>query len=258
MNNTNDIGSSARLPLPSRLEPRWAFFLDVDGTLLDHADDPANVIVTSGLHNTLQRLSQHIGNALALVSGRSMADLDRLFAPFKYPAAGQHGLEVRNAEGRLTRSDGAAHLNKFVVNALLDATGPLSGVLVEDKGLSVALHYRRAPYLRNRLQEIVRELIRGLRKDLQVIDGNMAFEIKPAHVDKGVAIRKLMDQLPFFGRIPVYAGDDTTDEDGFSVVNALGGLTIKVGAGRSLAQCRASNPSHVRQWLAACAAHLDG
>lgn len=245
-----DAGDPA---LPTRFDARWALFLDVDGTLLDHADEPAGVVLASGLLATLKRLCTYTQGALALVSGRSIADLDKLFTPCTFAAAGQHGLEIRDTQGQIAFDEQARARNAVAVEALMRQTRKLVNITVEDKGLSVALHYRRAPYLRDRLLHLTRGLARTLGSDFRVIDGNMAFEIKSGPSDKGSAIRKLLNDPVFHTRTPIYVGDDTTDEDGFALVNAMNGLSVKVGLGPSIATQRAANPTEVRRWLTLCA-----
>lgn len=236
-----------RLALPYRTD--LALFLDVDGTLLDHVADPAAVRATPQLDATLRALWRATGGALALVSGRAIADLDRIFGIADMPCAGQHGLEIRTPDGRVHREDAIAHNVATVAGVLTRAAAGMAGVLVENKGLSVALHYRQAPRARGALHRLAETLVHALGGGLQLMDGNHAFEIKPAHADKGRAIGVLMQSAPFRGRLPVFLGDDRTDEDGFTAVNDLGGYSVKVGPGPSVAHLRAPSPAAVRQWL---------
>lgn len=235
------------LPLPLRSDV--ALFLDVDGTLLDHVADPASVRATPQLDTTLRILQRATGGAVAMVSGRSIADLDRIFGNVHMPCAGQHGLEIRAPDGSIRREDAIAHLVDAAAALLTRATRGMPGVMVENKGLSVALHYRQAPRARDTLHRVANELMRDIGPDLQLLDGNHAFEFKPVRSDKGRAILALMEMPPFRGRVPIFLGDDRTDEDGFAVVNALGGHSVKVGPGPSIAGLRAATPETVRQWL---------
>jgi trehalose 6-phosphate phosphatase len=235
----------------------WALFLDVDGTLLDFADHPDAVVTPARLREILQRIFRCNGGALALVSGRRLADLDRLFQPFRYPAAGQHGLERRDVHGTVTRMEGVAERLNAAARALEVQARGVHGVLVEHKGLTLAIHYRRAPHLRDWAASAARTLLTRLGDEFRSIEGKMVFEIKPSGKDKGVAIAEFMREAPFAGRLPVFVGDDATDEDGFAVVNALHGLSIKVGPGVSVACCRTGGADGVRRWLEGYADHLD-
>lgn len=235
-----------RLPC---FDASWALFLDVDGTLIDLAERPDAVVVSVRLRLALQRIFRCNGGALALVSGRRLADLDRLFEPARYPAAGQHGLERRGFQGSVTRAAGLASRVSEAAQEILAQANGLEGVVVEHKGLSLAIHYRRAPQLRDWVARATRALLLRLGDEFRLIEGNMVSEIGPSGKDKGAAIAEFMREPPFAGRRPVFVGDDATDEDGFAVVDAFNGLSVKVGPGPSLARWRASGTARVRQWL---------
>jgi trehalose 6-phosphate phosphatase len=230
-------------------QPGWALFLDVDGTLLDIAERPDQVDthkVDCALVAGLQRAA---GGALALISGRSLAQLDVMFAPLRLPAAGQHGYERRDVRGE-------RHRHRFPVDSLRPAKDALrafagrhAGLVFEDKGASVALHYRLAPQLEQAALDAVREVSAPLGDAVQVQGGKMVWELKPAGADKGTAIEEFMGEPPFAGRTPVFLGDDVTDEHGFRVVNRLGGHSIKVGEGESAARFRLPSPAAARDWL---------
>ncbi|MDZ7711971.1 MAG: trehalose-phosphatase [Rhodovibrio sp.] len=218
-------------PLDPGLEPdRWALFLDVDGTLLGFQGRPEDVHLHDCLRRILHALDAGLGHALALVSGRTLADLDRIQAPLQLPAAGLHGLERRGADGTVDRGvEGAAldHM-RAGLSAFVDRHDAL---WLEDKGRTLAVHYRADPRLQRTVLDRVNALCAGEAPDtLTVLDGKMVCEVKPRHADKGSAIRSFMARPPFAGRRPVFLGDDVTDEDGFRAVNALGGLSIRVGA----------------------------
>ncbi|HTS53915.1 MAG TPA: trehalose-phosphatase [Burkholderiales bacterium] len=249
------MASSEQSGLP-RFDRNWALFLDVDGTLLDVADRPEAVVVPPNLCEILQRISQLTGGALALVSGRQVADLDRLFEPVRYPAAGQHGVERRDALGKTTMMGGVAHLIHAAASELREQASGQQGVCVEHKGLTLAMHYRLAPHRRDWVAGAMRSLLARLGDEFRLIEGDMVFEIAPGGKDKGVAISEFMREPPFAGRLPVFLGDDSTDEDGFDVVNALNGLSVKVGAGVSVARWRAADAQSVRKWLADYAQYL--
>jgi len=235
-----------RLP---RFDACWALFLDVDGTLIDFAERPDAIVVCARLRAALERIFQRNGGALALISGRPLADLDRLFEPAQYPAAGQHGLERRGHRGRVTRVAGlASRVSQAAQDILAQAHG-LAGVIVEHKGLSVAIHYRGAPQLRDWVARATRAQLLRLGDEFRLIEGNMVSEIGLSGKDKGAAIAEFMREPPFVGRLPVFVGDDATDEDGFAVVDAFHGLSVKVGPGPSLARWRASGTERVRRWL---------
>lgn len=238
-------------------EGGWALFLDVDGTLLDIARHPDAVTVTPELQAMLHRVHALSDGAVALVSGRSLSDLDRLFGAPLYPAAGQHGLERRDAAGHVTRSLGAMERINHAAQALASQVRMRQGVVVEHKGLSLALHYRTAPEMGEWAHATMQALLGELGPGFQLVAGKMVYELKPGGRDKGTAIADFMAEPPFSGRTPVFIGDDVTDEDGFTVVNIAGGHSIKVGPGQSIARWRLGDASAVRDWLAAYAQFLQ-
>jgi trehalose 6-phosphate phosphatase len=239
-----------------RFARNWALFLDVDGTLLDYADRAEEVVVPPNLRVVLQELLQLNAGALALISGRQLMELDQLFQPIRYPAAGQHGVERRDAQGKSVVLEGVANRIHEVASALRDKARFLEGVSVEHKGLSVAMHYRLAPHLRDSVEDILRLALAELGAEFRLISGNMVLEITPGGKDKGAAIAEFMREPPFAGRLPVFLGDDTTDEDGFDVVNAANGISVRVGAGASIARWRIADAPSVRRWLADYAEYL--
>jgi trehalose 6-phosphate phosphatase len=239
---------------PAVLPPfdcNWAFFLDFDGTLIDIAETPEAVDPGPEEISLLKRLSQACGGALALISGRSIARMDELFAPLVLPAAGQHGAERRDAQGRRHRYRFSAQALRPVAGGIRSFAARHRGLVFEDKGASVALHYRLAPELAAAAYEAVREAAEPLGDAVEVQGGKMVVELKPAGCDKGRAIEAFMQEPPFAGRVPVFLGDDVTDEYGFRVVNRLGGHSVKVGEGESAARWRLENPAAARAWLVA-------
>lgn len=225
-----------------------ALFLDVDGTLLPIAATPDAVTVDPATTELLVRLHAAFGDALALISGRSLPELDRLFAPQRFAAAGQHGAEWRDAGGRRRQAD--AHRRELLqlqpqLRALAAADHRL---LIEDKALSLALHYRQAP---ERAQELAAALETALRgyPALMLQRGKCVLEVRAQKSDKSTAIRRLLENAPFAGRRPVFVGDDLTDEAGFKLVNALGGYSIKVGPEPSAASLRLANQEATLAWL---------
>lgn len=195
------------------------------------------------------RLRDAAGGALALISGRPIAGIDRLFSPLKLAAAGQHGAERRGARGEVVRMDLPVQEMRKAADAIAGFAARHEGLVFENKGLSMALHYRLAPHLGGAAEAAVREAAAGLGGALEVQSGKMVVEAKPAGRDKGRAIEEFMREAPFAGRVPVFIGDDLTDEHGFEVVNRLGGHSVKVGEGPSAARWRLETPAAVRAWL---------
>ena len=243
-------GQETAAALPTAGE-RWAFFFDIDGTLLELAETPSGVRVDGELVALIRRLHDCAGGAVALISGRRIDDVDALFPGPHLPIAGQHGMERRDAGGGLHR-----HAPKNVdwprLRADVDAAmAGKPGLLVEDKGLTLAVHYRRAPKLRRHVGKALGELVAEAGDSLRLQPGKCVLEVKPAGRDKGTAIAEFMAEAPFRDRLPVFIGDDVTDEYGFGVVNAMGGCSIKVGAGRTAARARLDDVAAVRAWLEA-------
>jgi trehalose 6-phosphate phosphatase len=227
-----------------------AYFLDLDGTLVDFRDSPAHVELAIGHRRSLARLRRRAGGAVAIVSGRSIADIDRIFPGTQMPVAGQHGVERRNARGRYTRLPVDHQSLQRVRDRIATVVQRHPGLLLEDKGMSLALHYRRAPRLGGYAHRLVRSLLRELDDSYCVQNGKKVVELKPAGRDKGMAVLAFMRELPFRGRTPIFVGDDVTDEFGFETVNELGGVSVKVGAGATAATVRLRDVGMVWTWLA--------
>ena len=252
-----------------------ALFLDVDGTLLDLAPRPGAVAVPASLIESLARVEAALGGALALVSGRSIDQLDLLFAPLSLSASGVHGAQMRFApnepwsrpilasrEGQapLRRETGPRNgdaeegLPRSLWMALMEVLFDFPGTFAENKRHSFAVHYRTMPILKRRLRERLIELIaRRADLDLELLHGHSVFEIKSRVFDKGKAIARFLTHEPFRGRSPIFIGDDTTDEAGFATVVAHGGQAFSVGTQRAGASFVFPTPASVRRWLAACA-----
>ena len=226
----------------------WAYFLNVDGTLIDLARTPAEIRVDQALLDLVSRVHLETGGALALVSGRAIADLDAHLKLAHLPAAGQHGLERRDGQGNLHRH----MVSPVCCEAIAQILGPLEprhpGLRLERKGASFAVHYRQAPRLGGYLKRVLSRFV-AQSGGLQLQPGKKVFEIKPRGFDKGSAIREFMGSTPFHGRMPVFIGDDLTDEHGFAAINELGGVSIKVGPGKSRAKHRLVDVRSVRDWL---------
>jgi len=235
--------------LPPAASSGWAFFLDVDGTLLEIADQPSAVRVDLELLDLIEHLYRTSGGALALVSGRSISDLEGLLGAQRMPLAGQHGLERRDATGRLWIHAAPPGAKCAIKEALAPVLARHPGLLLEDKGLTLALHYRQAPHLAAYAQRLMARLMHEAGAELELQKGKRVIEIKPAGIDKGTAVAEYLAESPFRGRHPVFIGDDLNDEHGFAEVNRMGGLSIKVGPGPSCAGFRLSGVAAVRRWL---------
>ena len=261
MSSTSNTDRSRNRPGRSALglEPAsdWALFLDVDGTILHLRDTPDSVEASEALLSLLEAILKRLNGAVALVSGRSIDNLDGLFAPHRLPTAGLHGLERRDAAGTVHRIPPPDELDTLRP-PLLKLAGSSSKVILEDKGHALAVHYRLAPDMAGDIKQQIEELVRPFANGLQVIHGKMVSEIKPDHADKGSAIRDFMAEAPFAGRLPVFIGDDTTDEDGFAFVNSSAGYSVRVGDGNTTAaRHRLSGVDEVINWLAAWPDLLD-
>ncbi|MGU3495662.1 trehalose-phosphatase [Xanthobacteraceae bacterium A53D] len=242
-------GRSA-LPLEDLLDPhRCAFFFDVDGTLIDIAIHPDAVSVPKSLLDTLEALDRETGGALALVSGRSIAGLDTLFKPMRLAASGVHGCEMRlspDAEMVLQ----SPVLEESLRSGLVDLVHDLDGVLVEDKGTSVAIHYRLNPDIGPQLRTMLQRYVADAGEGVTLLPGRLVFEVKRASHDKGSAVRQFMETAAFAGRTPVFMGDDVTDEAAFAVVNELGGVVVSVGRDLPIANVVLPEAEDVRVLLA--------
>ncbi len=233
----------------------YGFFLDVDGTRVDIAETPDLVRAEPALLVSIGALHAAAGGAVALISGRSVAGVDRLFAPLRLPVAGQHGAERRDAAGAVhTHAHSETELAQLR-RCIADWAAGVAGLLIEDKGMSLAIHYRRAPQLEEEVYRVLRDCLARAGDAFRLQSGRMVLEVKPTGRDKGAAIADFMAEPPFAGRIPVFLGDDVTDEDGFAVVSHMGGHAIKIGAGPSLAGWRLPDVAAARRWLQAI---LDG
>ena len=235
--------------LPTLSEPdSIAFFLDFDGTLVELAERPDAVQLTERTRDALGRLTDATGGAVAVITGREIADLDRMLAPLRLPAAGVHGLTRRTISGE---SHAAPIDEDFLRHAeLILAPLVLSepGLLLERKSNAVALHYRSRPDLEVACGMVMDELA-SISRGIQIKRGKMVFEAKPALADKGTAILDFLKESPFAGRRPFFAGDDVTDEDAFDAVNELDGIAVKIGPGATVAHYRAECTPVFLDWL---------
>lgn len=244
-----------RLPPPPTPTYDWALFLDVDGTLLDFASSPDGVHVPADLIEDLRRLHKALDGALALVSGRRVEAIDALFAPLQLPAIGLHGLQRHNGG----RDDHAPpHQFASVLAAARDLAAKYPGALVEDKGIAIALHWRNAPAAEEPLHEFASSALIEL-PGYCLQPGSDVLELRPDGHDKGDAIASLMETGSFRERIPVFIGDDLTDEYGFDAVNARHGISVLVGTrGNTAATYGLHDPPAVRAWLRTAVSRLAG
>ena len=242
---TDSLSRLARLSQAAR---HWALFLDIDGTLLDIAERPNLVQVPRALVRDLERVSGCLEGALALVSGRAIAWIDHAFSPLRLPIAGQQGAEIRLA------ADAPVVVGPTVdLEALRAHVRPLAkveGIEIEDKGLSLAVHYRRARD-HAAAQLLIVNALANLGENLEAVPGRMVYEVKARATSKGTAVARLAETRSFSGRMPVYFGDDHTDEYAFREVLARGGIAVQVGPSPAPPGCLwVESPRETRRWLA--------
>ncbi|MCQ8782016.1 trehalose-phosphatase [Mangrovibrevibacter kandeliae] len=238
------------MPTPPPIDAsRHALFLDFDGTLVALVDDPKAVRIEPAALARLTELQPALGGALAIVSGRRIEDLDGFLSPLAFAAAGVHGLERRPAPGAETERLAGPETLDAVRRALAAPLAAEPRLKLEDKGTALVLHYRTAPELQEQARDIMAEAI-ARRDDLSVMNGDHIVEVHPAGMDKGKALAALMQDAPFEGRVPVYVGDDTTDEFALRHVREAGGVSIKVGRAESVAEYRLPDVAGVHRWLA--------
>ena len=232
---------------------RDALFLDIDGTIVDIAPTPEAVVVPESLKLSLSRIRKNLGGALALISGRTLQSIDELFAPLKFAAAGAHGAEVRyEPNGPVERCAVPLTSAERAAIALVAKRDPR--LRLEDKGYSMAVHYRSAPDLKDIVIATVRDEVAKLGENLRVLRGKMVVEVKAGGFNKGIGLKRLMGHAPFLGRRPIFLGDDVTDEDAVAAVRDFSGVGISVGRSLPGATERVDSPAEVRAWLA----HLGG
>jgi trehalose 6-phosphate phosphatase len=231
---------------PPRLTPQVALFLDFDGTLTEIASRPNGVQVNGALRGLLSGLQDRLLGAVALLTGRRLAEIDDMLVSPRLSGAGVHGAELRlprETEVRLQwRPD-----TRTLLRRLCRHFGGDPRVVVEDKGVAVSLHYRLAPERAGECHRLMHALVP--LEDFEISFGRMVVEARPRGANKGRALRAFMQQDPFEGRLPVYVGDDCTDEDGFAAAISLGGFAVKVGTGNTLAPFRCVDVPSVHAWL---------
>src|SRR3978361_1253760 len=249
-----DEAAPDTVPVPRSLVPhlsKSAILLDIDGTLLDLAPTPREVWVPPGLAKTLNRLHERPSGALALVSGRSLNDIDLIFAPDQFPGVGGHGAEMRVSADSESVATHAPPLDKELKRRLAAIAKLSPGILLEDKGYSLALHYRLAPHAEKAIYEAV-SLIRAdlPNAPIEVLPGKCVCEIKHSGFTKASGVRELMTHEPFRGRRPAFIGDDGTDETVFAIMPDLGGQAFSVGRRAHGVAGHFDEPRDVREWLA--------
>jgi trehalose 6-phosphate phosphatase len=238
-----------RAARPPVLPPRAALFLDFDGTLVAIASRPEAVVVGPWVVPTLQALHERLDGALALISGRPLAQIDAMLAPLRLAAAGVHGVERRDPDGRVRVQAGMPPAEVLARVEQLVARHP--GLRLERKPSALALHYREAPELGELCASEVLAAMRPHAEEWTTLIGKCVVEVKPRRASKAHAVRDFLAAPAFAGREPVFVGDDATDEDGFSAVQLAGGWGVKVGEGPSGARYRLDDPQAVQAWLGA-------
>lgn len=235
---------------PPAPRAEWAYFFDIDGTLSVLAPTPSSARLAPQVRERLEALRARCDGAVAVVSGRSLRDIDAICEGLRLPAAAENGAERRTAAGRVVHLPvrrGQLDLALPVLRRLIERTPRL---LLEDKGHSLALHYRAIPSMAGVAHRTMRQLQRRYGADFVVQGGKRVVELLPTGIDKGKAIRVFLEEPPFQGRLPVFVGDDVSDEPAFAAVNALGGHSVKVGSGPTNARWRLAGVGAVLRWLA--------
>ena len=239
------------MTLAEIIHPSCALFLDFDGTMVDLAPHPDAVHVPLPLIAVLQDLRQALQGAIAVISGRPLAQIDDYLSPLQLAVAGVHGAERRSADGTMHLLD--THPLDHVEEAARALAAQHPGLLVESKRGSLALHYRQRPELEELCLAAMQKAVRE-STGLTLLRGKMVVEAKPGGASKGRSIESFLAEPPFAGRIPVFIGDDVTDEVGFCTVQGLGGTGIKVGEGETAAWRRLPDPAALRRELEAVVA----
>ena len=233
---------------PPTLDPaRHALFLDFDGSLVDFALLPHKIVVRPDTIALLESTSCRMDGALAIVTGRRIADIDHHLAPLKLPVSGVHGLEFRSKVGETRRSPISEELEE-ARRRLIQGLGPNDPIYAEDKHGALVLHFRMHPEQEFRAERLAESATDGL-DTLSVTRGHSIFEIRQRDITKANAVRRFMRRPPFQGRIPVFAGDDVTDEDGMREAAAEGGFGVKIGEGNTVATFRLPDTQAVQRWI---------
>ena len=241
------------VPVPNAMIPhldKCALLFDIDGTLIDLAATPDAIVVPPKLCDNLEKLLQRTSGALALVSGRSLADIDKIVAPLHLPAIGGHGAETRFFEDGAVQHVTVPPLEENLKRRFAAIAALSPGILLEDKGYSLALHYRLAPQAERGIHDAVRNIRADLPEaPIEILLGKFVVEVKQQGFSKATAVRKLMTFPPFAGRHPVFLGDDVTDETVFAIMPDLDGIAFSVGRKAQGVAGHFDSPTDVREWL---------
>jgi trehalose 6-phosphate phosphatase len=229
--------------------PRLAVFTDFDGTLVEIAETPESVAVPPDLPDQLDRVLTEFDHAFAVITGREIADIDRFLSPLQLPIAGAHGSQRRRADGTLEALDSQLISAADDIARTLDIfVAEHPDLILEHKEGAVALHFRQSPDMADECHRAMQEAVRD-HSDFTLVAGKMVIEARPSAFDKGAALRAFMQEEPFAGRVPIFIGDDRTDEDAFRVAQELGGVGIKLGPGDTIARMRIADVHSVHALL---------
>lgn len=244
--------------LPTIRDARaYGFFFDFDGTLTELAETPGAVILEDRARQALQSLYQASSGAVAIVTGREIDAIDAFLFPLRLPVAGVHGFERRNGAGTISARAAEQSAARSIEKVLRSFVSHNPGLLLEKKRGALALHYRLRPELETLCRSLVEDVADGLQEAV-LTRGKMVIEVRLHTATKGTAIKDFLQEHPFLGRLPFFAGDDVTDEDAFAAVNALDGISVKVGPGDTAAQIRVSTVDQFLGWLHYTAERLRG
>ncbi|PYE89206.1 trehalose-phosphatase [Phyllobacterium leguminum] len=224
----------------------WAVFLDIDGTLLDIAESPEAIRVPDGLSRDLAVLAEKLDGALVLVTGRSISFVDTIFPDTRFPVAGLHGAERRDAAGRVSRVEPTADFLR-AKEELQKRAARWPHVIVEDKQAAIAVHYRQVPQFEKDMRRLMDEIAAIAGPGWTLQQGKMVVELRPAVHDKGHALETFMAIPPFVTRRPLAFGDDVTDEAMFKAANARGGFSVRIGQEQVQEKCEAAFRPDLRE-----------
>ena len=245
----HNTGKLPARPLPRPSLAELAIFLDLDGTLAPIAPTPDQAHVPATTLHVLDDLYRASAGSVAIVSGRDSPDIDRLLGPLLLPYAALHGARIKPPSGKI-ETMGVSQDSLRQVSAIVEtAMGQLPGTIVERKALSIALHFRQAPQFEDEIRQLAADALVNHNGDFEIQEGKMVVEIKPRGASKAKAIERFMGMAPFQGRTPLFVGDDLTDESAFRIVNAMNGITIKIGTGATHASWRLADPPALVEWL---------
>lgn len=231
---------------PPQPQSHWALFLDIDGTLIDLAPTTADVVIPPELAPILQNAQTALNGALALVSGRTIAMIDAILAPMalQLPCAGEHGAVLRLNDGSLLLPPDTYQFPQELYDVACAVASSWAGVVIERKTYGITLHYRKAPEQAHNVHALAEQLLQKAPPGFEVLPASMAQELRHCALHKGFAVETFMAQPPFEDRIPVFVGDDLTDEDGIRTASRLGGFGLQVR------QNFGGRTENVRRWLA--------